>query len=306
MAGILTQPYPAIDSSWQTQIRHSVVIGAFVGVFLLVFQPFGLDDWKTNDKALKILGFGLVSFALTLLNFTVWPRLFPRFFAETNWTVGRAIGFINTHILVTAVGNYLYLALLVGFSVGAPNLLTMVLATFLVGLFPTAGIITANYVVRLRQYTQQASQLRQAAITDPTAVASVAELARLSPALITPVSVSLLTLIADNEKDTLTIAPTELLCIESSDNYCTVFFLKANTTTTAKTLLRSSLSRMETQVAGAGRLVRCHRSYIVNLDRVARVTGNAQGYKLHLTDAQTVIPVARKYNETVVAALKTA
>ena len=109
-------------------------------------------------------------------------------------------------------------------------------------------------------------------------------------------------LIADNEKDTLTLAPTALLCIESSDNYCTVFFVKDEKT--AKTLLRSSLSRMETQVAGAGRLVRCHRSYIVNLDRVARVTGNAQGYKLHLTDGQTVVPVARKYNETVVAALR--
>ncbi len=303
MAGILTQPYPAIDSSWQTQIRDSAVIGAFVGVFLLVFQPFSLDDWETNDKALKILGFGLVSFALTLLNFTGWPRLFPRFFAETNWTVGRAIGFISTHILVIAVGNHLYQALLMGFSVGGPNLLTMILATFLVGLFPTAGAIATDYVVRLRQYSQQASQLRQSAITDSMPVVSVAGGAGYSAPLISPASVSsLLTLIADNEKDTLTVAPAELLCIESSDNYCTVFFLKADTTT--KTLLRSSLSRMETQVAGAGRLVRCHRSYIVNLDRVARVTGNAQGYKLHLTDGQTVVPVARKYNETVVAALK--
>ena len=305
MAGVLNllnQPYPAIDSSWQTQTRHSVVIGAFVGVFLLVFQPFGLDDWQTNDKTLKILGFGLVSFGLTLLNFTVWPRLFPVFFAETNWTVGRSIGFVNTHILIIAVGNYLYLALLVGFDVRAPNLLTMILATFLVGLFPTAGAITANYVVRLRQYSQQASQLRQSAITDLLSVTSPADAPDSSPNLIPLISASLLTLIADNEKDTLTVAPVELLCIESSDNYCTVFFLKADKT--VKTLLRSSLSRLESQVAVAGRLVRCHRSYIVNLDRVARVTGNAQGYKLHLTDDQTVVPVARKYNETVVAALK--
>lgn len=306
MAGILTQPYPGIDSSWQTQIRHSVVIGAFVGVFLLVFQPFGLDDWQTNDKALKILGFGLVSFGLTLLNFTAWPRLFPHFFAETNWTVGRAIGFINTHIVITAVGNYLYLGLLVGFNVGGPNLLTMVVATFLVGLFPTAGAITANYVVRLRQYSQQASQLRQSAITESIPSRSVTDSVNPATPLTPPTSVSLLTLIADNEKDTFIVAPAELLCIESSDNYCTIFFLKSNTAVTAKTLLRSSLSRMETQVAGAERLVRCHRSYIVNLDRVDRVTGNAQGYKLHLTDAQTVVPVARKYNETVVAALKAA
>lgn len=301
MAGVLTlltQPYPALDSSWKTQIRHSAGIGTFVGVFLLVFQPFNLDDWQTNDKALKILGFGLVSFGLTLVNFTVWPRLFPRFFAEMNWTVGRAISFVNTHILITAVGNYLYLALLVGFNVGGQGLIGMIVATFLVGLFPTAGAIVTNYVVRLRQYSQQASQLRQAAISADSPSVSAPNLSAVSPAS----SPALITLIADNEKDTLMVAPAELLCIESSDNYCTVFFLKADKPT--KILLRSSLSRMETQVAGAGRLVRCHRSYIVNLDQVARVTGNAQGYKLHLTDAQTIVPVARKYNETIVAALK--
>jgi LytTr DNA-binding domain len=299
MTNFLTQPYPAIDSSWQTQLRHSLLIGGFVGLFLLAFQPFGLDDWETNDKALKTLGFGVVSFAITLLNFTVWPRIFPRFFAENHWTVGRAIGFVNTHILLTAVCNYLYLNFLAGFDVGVPNLLFMIPATFLVGLFPTAGTIGLNYVVRLRQYSQQASQLRQAAIT-PSALPVIPTVSTENTPAVLPLVV---TLVADNEKDTLTLAPAELLCIESSDNYCTVFFLKTDKTT--KILLRSSLSRMETQVSGAGRVMRCHRSFIVNLDRVAHVTGNAQGYKLHLTDGQTVVPVARKYNETVVAALKT-
>lgn len=300
MAGVLNQPYPALDSSWRTQIRHSVGIGGFVGLFLLAFQPFGLHDWEISDKALKIIGFGTVSFAITLLDFTVWPRLFPRFFAENHWTVGRAIGFVNSHILLTAVCNYLYLNILTGFHVGAPNLLVMIPTTFLVGLFPTAAAITTNYVVRLRQYSQQASQLQQEAISSSISPVSAIGL---PTTFLTPPP-SLVILIADNEKDTLTLTPAALLCIESSDNYCTVFFVKDERT--AKTLLRSSLSRMETQVAGAGRLVRCHRSYIVNLDRVAHVTGNAQGYKLHLTDGQTMVPVARKYNETVVAALKAA
>ena len=50
--------------------------------------------------------------------------------------------------------------------------------------------------------------------------------------------------------------------------------------------------------------VQIHRSAIVNLAQVERVTGNAQGYKLHLAGGQLTVPVARKYNETLVARLR--
>jgi DNA-binding LytR/AlgR family response regulator len=45
--------------------------------------------------------------------------------------------------------------------------------------------------------------------------------------------------------------------------------------------------------------VKCHRSCIVNLDKVVKVSGNAQGFKLHLKETDFVVPVARKYSEVV-------
>jgi DNA-binding LytR/AlgR family response regulator len=92
-----------------------------------------------------------------------------------------------------------------------------------------------------------------------------------------------------------------LLFIESSDNYCTVVYLENGQL--VKPLLRSSLSRLESQI-DMPHIVRCHRSYVVNLDRVERVTGNAQGYKLHLMGGQLQVPVARRYNDTLVAELR--
>ena len=115
-----------------------------------------------------------------------------------------------------------------------------------------------------------------------------------------------LTLIADNEKDVLKLQPDDLLFIESSDNYCTIVHLKDEPVGAGKLLkplLRSSLSRLETQI-NRPHIVRCHRSYVVNLNRVERVTGNAQGYKLHLLNGQLQVPVARKYNDTLVTELK--
>jgi DNA-binding LytR/AlgR family response regulator len=110
-----------------------------------------------------------------------------------------------------------------------------------------------------------------------------------------------LTLIADNEKDVLSFLVADLLFIESSDNYCTIVYLKNGQP--AKPLLRSSLSRLESQI-NAFNIVRCHRSFVVNLDRVERITGNAQGYKLHLLSGQFQVPVARKYNDSLVSQLK--
>ena len=40
-------------------------------------------------------------------------------------------------------------------------------------------------------------------------------------------------------------------------------------------------------------LFRCHRAFIINLDKVTHVEGNAQGYKLRIQDYEELIPVSR-------------
>ena len=177
----------------------------------------------------------------------------------------------------------------------------MILVTFLISVFPVTGLVLLNYIAQLKKYSQAAAEL-PVHISPPDGV-PITNTSGLGP---DERSNSTLTLIADNEKDKLTLLTDELLFIESSDNYCTVVYLKNGQPT--KPLLRSSLSRLEKQIMQPHTVrkpfVRCHRSYIVNLDRVERVTGNAQGYKLHLLGGQFQIPVARQYNETLVAELK--
>lgn len=290
MFGLLRQPYP-IEEPVRTVWLRALLIGVFVGLFLLVFQPFGIAKWQTPDKTLKILGFGFVGFAVTALHFLLWPRLFPAAFSDRVWTVGKAILLIVTNILFIAIANQLYLIALTGEKPGVSGWVSMLVGTFLVGIFPSAGAVVTGYVIRLRQYVRQAAELPVPTHTPPVADSAGAE----------PIETTALTLVADNEKDTITLQPHELLYIESSDNYCTVVYLKNGQP--VKPLLRSSLSRLEGQIDRPD-IVRCHRSFIVNLDRVEKVTGNAQGYKLHLLGGQFQIPVARKYNDSLVAQLK--
>ncbi len=296
MFQLVNQPYP-IDDILLRQLRKAVLIGLFVGLFLLVFQPFGINLWETPNKVAKILGFGFISFAVTALNFIVLRQLFPQLFMEERWTVGREIMAIMANILLIAIANRLYSTWLLGpGEESGISWLEMILMTFLVGLFPVVGLVLFNYIAQLKKYSQEAAQLPIYSTSSGNFPPGN------SPAVQKEnTAADTLTLVADNEKDTVTFFAEDLLFIESSDNYCTVVHLRNEQV--SKSLLRSSLSRLEKQVAQS-HSVRCHRSYVVNLNRVERVTGNAQGYKLHLLSGQFAVPVARQYNETLIAELK--
>jgi tetratricopeptide (TPR) repeat protein len=103
----------------------------------------------------------------------------------------------------------------------------------------------------------------------------------------------IISLIAENDKDKLEIHISSLLYIEASDNYSAIYYRQDKQI--HKSLLRSSLKRMEEQLQEFDFIVRCHKSYIVNLSQITKVSGNAQGYKLHISDVQFEIPVSRKF-----------
>ena len=221
-------------------------------------------------------------------------------FAEERWTVGREVIAVMTNILLIAIANRLYLTWLFGPQEdGGMSWSSMILITFLVGLFPVMGLVLFNYISQLKKYSLTAAELP---VHSHHSGSSLVKDIQAQPIQTNQASSDTrVTLVADNEKDTLPILVENLLFIESSDNYCTVVHLKNEKV--AKPLLRSSLSRLEKQI-GQPHIVRCHRSYVVNLDQVERVTGNAQGYKLHLLSGEFMVPVARQYNESLITELK--
>ncbi|NNK69400.1 MAG: LytTR family transcriptional regulator [Flavobacteriaceae bacterium] len=45
--------------------------------------------------------------------------------------------------------------------------------------------------------------------------------------------------------------------------------------------------------------MRCHRSYIINVDHVQHISGNLQGYQLELSGFQDLVPVSRSYTRRI-------
>ncbi len=92
----------------------------------------------------------------------------------------------------------------------------------------------------------------------------------------------------------LTIKAENLLYLESSENYVEIRYLKERKI--AVYLLRSSLKRLEDTLAEYN-LVRCHRSFIVNLKKVHHLSKAGGGsYKMYLDSPEEIsIPVSKTY-----------
>ncbi len=248
--------------------------GLFISMFLIYFEPFGINKLDSPNKIQILAGYGMITSTTMLFLYFIVPKIFENYFKEENWTVGREIFFFMLNVILIALFNVIYSQVIFSFKFKIPALFSMVGYTFILGIFPTVGIVLSNYIYHLKQYSTP---------PQPTYVSEQAQ-------------DSILILTADNEKDTVKLSAQSLLYIESSDNYSTVVFQKNEQV--FKELIRSSLTRLEGQIQTQS-IVRCHRSFIVNLDKVVKVSGNAQGFKLHLKDTDFVVPVARKYSGVV-------
>lgn len=279
MFRILQQPYPFPHKSVGVSLRKSLVEGSGVALFFIIFQPFGLNEWKHPHKLWILIGYGAIVSICTAINRLILPSLFPKFFNEEKWVVWKEIADILILLALITCTNMIYSRLFFHYLPLTPlGFIAMFLIVALIGVIPISFGVMSNYIYQLKKYNQ-------------TIIVHPAETIKQQEEAIAP-----LVLIAENEKDILEIAASDLLFIESSDNYSTVFYKKDNTL--QKELLRSSLTRLEGQISSPG-IVRCHRSYIVNLDKVEKVTGNAQGYKLHLQSFDLTVPVARRYSEMI-------
>ncbi len=88
-----------------------------------------------------------------------------------------------------------------------------------------------------------------------------------------------------------------LLYLESAENYVSICYL--NKGKVSKYLLRDTLKKMEENFAGT-EIIRCHRSYMVNFEKVRVIRKEKDGLKLELEiPSLSDIPVSRTYVQNV-------
>jgi TRAP-type mannitol/chloroaromatic compound transport system permease small subunit len=88
-----------------------------------------------------------------------------------------------------------------------------------------------------------------------------------------------------------------LLYLESAENYVNICYL--NKGKVSKYLLRDTLKKIEETFSGT-EIIRCHRSYMVNFEKVKVIRKDRDGLKLEFDNPSvTDIPVSKTYVNTV-------
>jgi len=108
--------------------------------------------------------------------------------------------------------------------------------------------------------------------------------------------------INSNTSEKLMMDPNDLLYIKADDNYARVFWKEGNKLN--EKLLRITLTRLDKQFNPFPFIVRCHKSFIINLKEEYTVTGNTKGYKFKSVLSPQHIPVSRSKGEKVIRLYK--
>lgn len=270
------KPFPMHTSRWGVIISVSV----FVSFFLVVFQPFGLQYMESDYKSYLLAGYGLVTFIVLVIDMFILPIAIPGFFREERWTVAREAMFLVWILLTIGSGNYAYSVFLdIVPWIGIKGFSVFVLFTFAIAIIPMAGLTVIKHNRLLKKHLAASLEINKMIGQKPDADPDN----------------NRLNITSGNMTQAIEIPSSSLICIESEGNYIRVWYLEKGRI--MNEMIRNTLKNIEPEVLGADDLFKCHRAFIINLSHIEKVSGNSQGYRLHLKYIEREIPVARNYTK---------
>jgi hypothetical protein len=242
-----------------------------VPLFLWLLQPFDIGLLPEQDKYYLIFGFGVITFLALSLHLLFIPSLFPKVFNSSKWNVLKEI-FWNLWILFTILTGYFLYTKFLGilkfdFEVVIKLILTAVI--------PLTALIIINQNRMLRSRLKRADEINR----------KLKEHKQWQEEIINFVS--------DYQKDSLAIKVSLLLFIRSANNYIEVFWKEGEVV--KNQMVRCSMAYAEELLKEYKFIIKCHRSYIININYIDRFEGNLQGYKLYYDKIDFPIPVSKNF-----------
>ncbi len=270
----LNAPFPFYLNDDRKNVALIFIISLFVTGFLYVFQIPTEHHFSEGYQWLH----GTITFGCLIFNIIFLPKIFPVAMDPVSWTWKKYIALNIGHLALiwatcTAIEkpiicpdlSWTTVASHVGTQVALKGIIPVALTT----LFLKAHLLQKNLeeAISTNRELQKIKQLKKDV----------------------PKSDNQVTLYSDTS-ESLSFNFPDLLFVEADDNYSTVVWKDADGV--RKKLLRANLKNIESQLNNSFTL-RCHRSFIVNVNAIGAISGNTNGYKLKIRDTDFSIPVSR-------------
>ncbi|MEX2485136.1 MAG: LytTR family DNA-binding domain-containing protein, partial [Brumimicrobium sp.] len=156
--------------------------------------------------------------------------------------------------------------------------LTVALHGMLIGFVPAFIAVLINYTVSLKRNLKEAMVYNQRLL----------KMLPVDNAINTEDEVCIP---SNNKSETIKIIPTQLLYVKSEGNYIELYF--EDESKIKKEVYRASIKTIEEALQKYSYIIRTHRCYLVNLQKVKNHKGNARNFQLYFDDSETMVPVSR-------------
>jgi len=283
---LFRRPFPVMED-WEMRWLVIGFHGVFIAIFLIFLKPF--PSVFNFDNVFITAGYGLVVSLILAINHFLISKILPIDIKQ--WTIGKSILWTLHDIVSLTIWVFVYNNIWNNFENFTWGLFLYVgWITLVLAIIPViiSTILLENWL--LRRNLRNASRLQQ----------SVDNVAITTP-IVSSQSEDFLTIYAENQSEWLKIRPSDLVYLESADNYVSIFYKEKEQI--QKKLLRSTLTKIEAQITPSY-VQRCHRSYLLNLHQIKYVDGNSRGLQLELLDIDKTIPVSRKYVKGILAQIE--
>ncbi len=266
----LKKSYPFNDDLKQNT-RLIFLISLVLFLLLFLFQPFNITALTRQEKYLLIGGLIVVNFLALSLNLLLIPSFLSQRGLFRNWNVLKEILWNIWITFTLAAGYFIYFGLTGSFSFN----FFILIKILIISSIPISILIPYNRNRLLRSHLQSALELNK----------HLEKKANPSPEIVH--------LQSDYEKDDLSVDVNTLLYIHSASNYVEVYWEEKERI--QHKMIRCTLSYAAEAFKDYPFIFRCHRTYIVNINKVLKVEGSSQGYMLYLSSGGHKVTVSRNY-----------
>jgi hypothetical protein len=244
-----------------------LVVFVFSVIFLNIFQPFNIARWYSDSGLIQFLRLSSYGFVIAIVFlFTQFPL--RKIFKINDFTIKSYLLWLVIEIaLINLVYIFLY-----GNPIGNfVNDLGFSLKYTLLSIW-----LPYSFAILIVYYKNQRE-----------------EIASLKSNANKPTEKRSIIFKDENDKIKFSVLSKDLLLLESTDNYVSVFYIIDNKV--QRKLLRNSLKNMEGMLK-ENAVIRCHRSFMVNPANVEFMQKEGKKLKIKLRHFDKTIPVSEKYS----------
>jgi hypothetical protein len=257
------------------EVLYICICGVVITFLFYLLRP----DRFSGLSNLVLIGYGLVSMLSAILYIVLAHILYNAYWGNRPWTVGLEIIHSLCFLLFVGAGILLFSYFSRVTDLSAKNILIYFFTTILLGFIPVTirALLVRNW--RLKKDVAEAQKINE--LLANRKIATDEKIIELKPT---------------SSNEILSLRNYDLLYIEATENYITVFW--ENNHSIKKQMIRMTMKEAIKQINDP-LIIFSHRSFIINLRKVQQVSSRGGVSVIVLKNVEILIPLSVTYKKMI-------